>query len=86
MRDFKDSDLIVEALRESKDLLEVSEDGLKVRRKAPVGRTDDYHNRSIYAVRICSMRLVSLGDTRPLYVLARVFFFILFFMDFRKER
>lgn len=50
MRDFKDSALIVEALRESKTLLEVSEDGLKVRRKVPIGPIDDYHNRSIYAV------------------------------------
>ncbi|KAF9124978.1 hypothetical protein BG015_004994, partial [Linnemannia schmuckeri] len=49
MRDFKDNALIVEALRESKSLLEVSEDGLKVRRKVPVGPIDDYHNRSIYA-------------------------------------
>ncbi|KAF9310811.1 hypothetical protein BGZ91_006994, partial [Linnemannia elongata] len=49
MRDFKDSALIVEALRESKTLLEVSEDGLKVRRKVPIGPIDDYHNRSIYA-------------------------------------
>jgi len=50
MRDFKDMPLIVEALRESKSLLEVSADGLKVRRKAALVPVNDYHQRSIYAV------------------------------------
>ncbi|KAK3806448.1 MAG: hypothetical protein J3Q66DRAFT_407150 [Benniella sp.] len=49
MRDHKDKDLIVEALRESKELLEVSEDGLLVRRRIPLVPQKDHFQRSIYA-------------------------------------
>jgi len=54
MRDHKDKDLIVEALRESKELLEVSEDGLLVRRKVPLVPQKDHFQRSIYAVSLHS--------------------------------
>ncbi|KAF9318452.1 hypothetical protein BG003_011183 [Podila horticola] len=49
MREFTDKDLIVEALRESPELLQVSEDGLTVRRKSAVVPTKDHFQRSIYA-------------------------------------
>ncbi|KAI7820131.1 hypothetical protein BC939DRAFT_239909 [Gamsiella multidivaricata] len=49
MRDYKDMELIVEALRESKELLEVSENGEKVRRKTPLVPVKDHFQRSIYA-------------------------------------
>ncbi|KAF9092914.1 hypothetical protein BGX29_010247, partial [Mortierella sp. GBA35] len=49
MRDFKDMALIVEALRESKSLLEVSADGEKVRRKIALLPSNDYFQRSVYA-------------------------------------
>lgn len=52
MREFTDKDLIVEALRESPELLQVSEDGLTVRRKSAVVPTKDHFQRSIYAVSI----------------------------------
>lgn len=54
MRDHKDKDLIVEALRESKELLEVSEDDQLVRRKIPLVPQKDHFQRSIYAVSIHS--------------------------------
>ena len=50
MREFTDKDLIVEALRESPELLQVSEDGLTVRRKSAVVPAKDHFQRSIYAV------------------------------------
>ncbi|KAF9982685.1 hypothetical protein BGZ65_002588 [Modicella reniformis] len=49
MREHKDMELIVEALRESQELLEVSEDGQKVRRKIPLTQHKDHFQRSIYA-------------------------------------
>ncbi|KAF8927971.1 hypothetical protein EDD21DRAFT_448601 [Dissophora ornata] len=49
MREFTDVDMIVEALRESKELLEVNEVGDKVRRKTPITPSKDHFHRSIYA-------------------------------------
>ncbi|KAG0300306.1 hypothetical protein BGZ98_009294 [Dissophora globulifera] len=49
MRDYKDMELIVEALRESQELLEVNESGDKVRRKTPIVPGKDHFQRSIYA-------------------------------------
>ncbi|KAG0234830.1 hypothetical protein B0O80DRAFT_424378 [Mortierella sp. GBAus27b] len=49
MREHKDMELIVEALRESKELLEVSEDNQMVRRRVPLVPQKDHFQRSIYA-------------------------------------
>ncbi|KAL1922627.1 uncharacterized protein VTP21DRAFT_10166 [Calcarisporiella thermophila] len=49
MRAYQPFELVVEALRESKSLLEVSEDGTKVRRKEPLVETPGRVFRSIYA-------------------------------------
>ncbi|KAG2174907.1 hypothetical protein INT43_005969 [Umbelopsis isabellina] len=45
----EDAALITEALKESPELLEVSEDGLKVRRKTELVRPDSPNPRTIYA-------------------------------------
>jgi lupus La protein len=55
MQRFKPLKAIVEALRQSKELLEVSEDGTAVRRKAPLVRPttekfQELNNRTVYAV------------------------------------
>jgi len=55
MQRFKPLETIVEALRGSKELLEVSEDGTSVRRKVPLVKpSEEVHkelsNRTVYAV------------------------------------
>ena len=55
MKRFPSLEAIVEALRGSKELLEVSEDGACVRRKVPLVKpSEDTHkeisNRTVYAV------------------------------------
>lgn len=50
MKQFKDRPLIIEALRESKELIEVNEDGTSIRRKAPVNSTRNYNEYSLYVV------------------------------------
>jgi hypothetical protein len=45
---------VVEALRSSPSLLEVSEDGTKVRRKTPLPTDTDATPRIVYAVRLAS--------------------------------
>lgn len=50
MRQFTNIPLIVEALRESPELLEVNEQGTMVRRKKPLVDKKDTQYRSIYAV------------------------------------
>lgn len=51
----EDAALITEALKESPELLEVSEDGLKVRRKTELVRPDSPNPRTIYAVSFPNM-------------------------------
>jgi lupus La protein len=46
----EDIDLITAALKESPELLEVSEDGLNVRRKTELVRPEALFERTIYAV------------------------------------
>jgi len=50
MREFTDKDLIIKALRESQEMLEVSEDNLTVRRKTEIAPSKDHFQRSIYVV------------------------------------
>jgi lupus La protein len=46
----EDIDLITAALKESEELLEVSEDGLKVRRKTPLVAPESIFQKTVYAV------------------------------------
>jgi lupus La protein len=55
MQRFKSLEVIVDALRQSKELLEVSEDGTAVRRKIPLVKPttegfQELNNRTVYAV------------------------------------
>lgn len=49
----EDIGLITEAVKESPELLEVSEDGLNVRRKTELVRPEALFERTIYAVSHC---------------------------------
>ncbi|RKP12255.1 hypothetical protein BJ684DRAFT_734, partial [Piptocephalis cylindrospora] len=49
MRQFGPLEVVVEALRTSPELLEVNEEGTRVRRRTPVVKNNDQFHRSIYA-------------------------------------